>query len=739
MRVGVLHRPAGERAGGLGGAVLAGLGSVSTAWVVVMDGDLQHPPELAARLATIGEDRAVDLVVASRNIGAGDSAGLSGRVRHTVSGSATLLGRVLFPRRLGRCTDPLSGFFALRRSAVDLTTLRPDGFKILVEILVRNPWLRLAEVPVRLGQRHAGESKASVGVGLRFGRRLAQLRLGLLIGRLAGSFAADPRGWLTRVIGFGAVGLTGLVVNTVVLWLLHHEALQLPYLLAAALATQVSTAWLFVLTDGIVFRNRRSGTRRGRALRFFAVNNTAMLLRLPVLAALVEWAGTNVLVANALTLVLLFLARFLTVDLAIYGRTEGPTCPRVTDPIRGVVDSVGTGRPVRDCPLRSYLPYRYSIPDVATIGSQIELPELAYFRAQWLGNDTEIQLRVGLTGERRPHRRAQVTQLSGPPSVRYQEHLGRLGANFAVQFGDPMEIVVSPRLARSPHVVYTNVLEALLRFVAVSKGVMLLHSACVEIDGRGVLISARTDTGKTGTVLRLVREYGARFLSDDMTVLHPDGRVGCFPKPLTISRHTLALVHAPELTAREWRWLDLQSRIHSREGRQFALLLSRLNLPIMAVNALAQRVVPPPKYPVDQLQPCSVARRSQVTDLFLIERGEFGAGELGTAEVMAALLANTEDAYQFPPFRQLAPSIVIGQDDHAELRRREQQILASAISGIPARWVGTPDFSWAPEIARQLAVESGGATVPVLPPPAVVRPPTPTRDELPSVSAAGSS
>lgn len=189
----------------------------------------------------------------------------------------------------------------------------------------------------------------------------------------------------------------------------------------------MSTAWLFALTDGIVFRHRRSGTRRGRALRFFTVNNTAMLLRLPVLAALVEWAGMNVLVANALTLVLLFLARFLTVDVTIYGRTEAPTCPRVTDPIRGIVDSVGTGRPVRDCPLRSYLPYRYSIPDVATIGSQIELPELAYFRAQWLGNDTEIQLRVGLTGERRPHRRAQVTQLSGPPSVRYQEHLGGSG------------------------------------------------------------------------------------------------------------------------------------------------------------------------------------------------------------------------------------------------------------------------------------------------------------------------
>ena len=51
---------------------------------------------------------------------------------------------------------------------------------------------------------------------------------------------------------------------------------------------------------------------------------------------------------------------------------------------------------------------------------------------------------------------------------------------------------------------------------------MLLHSACLELDGRGILLSARTDTGKTGTVLRLLRDT-ARFLSDDMTIVDADG------------------------------------------------------------------------------------------------------------------------------------------------------------------------------------------------------------------------
>ena len=89
---------------------------------------------------------------------------------------------------------------------------------------------------------------------------------------------------------------------------------------------------------------------------------------------------------------------------------------------------------------------------------------------------------------------------------------------------------------------YTNILEPLLRFVMVSRGRMLLHSACVELGGTGVMLSALTDTGKTGTVLRLLREHGGRFLSDDMTVIDADGNASWFPKPLTISAHTLRAV-----------------------------------------------------------------------------------------------------------------------------------------------------------------------------------------------------
>ncbi|MBP2323492.1 putative flippase GtrA [Kibdelosporangium banguiense] len=681
----ILREP-GERHGGLGGAVLAGLAQARGTWAVVLDGDLRHPPALAPQLAEIGRSRGVDVVIAT--------------CRHVVPVLSTVIAKAVFPRRLGQPSDPLSGFFAVRRATLDLDRLRPAGFKILMEILVRHPGLRIAEVPFGMERRPAGRRKASPREGMTFVRHLVRLRTSLSSRQATSS----PKGRLLHAGAFGLVGLSGLVVNMAVLWLLYDHLLSLHYLVAATLATEASTTWLFVLTDTLVYRGAKPGTMVSRAVRFFLLNHALLALRLPVLALLVDGIGLGVLLSNAFTLGLLFLVRLLVADWAIYGRGEPEAEQSAREATRVIVEvtpapRVSVGITLKRSPdLARYLPYRYCIPGVATIGSQVRLAELEYFRAQWLDNDTEIQIRVGPAGRRHPLPRAVVTQLACPPAIEYSEHLGRFGANFRISLGDPIEVVVSPSLARSPHVVYTNILEALLRFVAVSRGAMLLHSACLELDGTGVLISAKTDTGKTGTVLRLVRERGAKFLSDDMIVLYPDGRAGCFPKPLTISHHTLRAVQSDELTRREWRRLWLQSLLHSRTGRQFGLALSHLNVPIMGANALTQRIVPPPKYAVDRLLPCEILPESRLTELFVIERGAYAVSDMSPEDAMSTLLSNTEDAYQFPPFRQLAPSIVIGEDDHLALREKERQILAAAVRRIRARSLATPGFSWADEI-----------------------------------------
>lgn len=699
----LIHREPGERHGGLGGAVLAGLAQAFGEWVVVMDGNLRHPPELAPRLADVGRSRDVDVVIATRFAGSGD-ASTAGTSRHLLSTLCSATAKAVFPRRLGQPSDPMSGFFAVRQAALDLDQLRPAGTKILMETLVRHPRLRVAEVPFEMEQRHAGRAKASLREGVTFVRHLVRLRMSLLGHQVARSVTASPSGWLLRAVVFGLVGLSGLSVNMAVLWLLYEH---LHYLPAAVLATEASTTWLFILTETLVYRHAKAGTTASRAVRFFLFNHALLALRLPVLALLVDGIGIGVLPSNALTLGLLFVVRFLVADSAIYGRGE-LAHESAREPIRVVVEVARSTCLRRPADLARYLPYRYHVPDVATIGSQVHLAELEYFRAQWLGNDTEIQVRIGTVGNRLPVSRAVLTQLACPPTIGYAEHLGRFGANFRVLLDNPIEVVVSPSLGRSPHVVYTNLLEALLRFVAVSRGVVLLHSACLEIDGTGVLISARTDTGKTGTVLRLIREHGAKFLSDDMTVLYRDGRVGCFPKPLTISRHTLRAVRSDELTRQERRRLGLQSRLHSREGRQFGLALSRLNVPIMGANALIQRIVPPPKYAVDRLVPCEIVPESKMTELFVLERGPHALTELSPADAMSTLLANTEDAYLFPPFHQLSSSIVLGRDDLRALREKEREILAAAVGGIRARRLATPDYTWADEIPGLLAQSPAG-------------------------------
>ncbi len=174
--VDVVHREPGHRDGGLSGAVLEGFRRARCEWLAVMDSDLQHPPEAVGSLYAMAQSDGADIVCATRNTGGGRRDGL-GAARDVISRSFTTFARRAFPRRLHGVSDPMSGFFLVRRSAVDPDTLRPTGFKILLEILVRTPGLRRSEVAYEFAPRHAGASKASLREGVLYLRHLARLRL----------------------------------------------------------------------------------------------------------------------------------------------------------------------------------------------------------------------------------------------------------------------------------------------------------------------------------------------------------------------------------------------------------------------------------------------------------------------------------------------------------------------------------------------------------------------------------
>ncbi len=690
----MLHREPSERLGGLGGAVVAGLRLAQGRVVVVMDGDLQHPPETIPELLEPIERGDADLVVASRYRDNGQAAGLANRSRVGVSHAATKLTKTAFPRRLQDVSDPMSGFFALRMSAIDVDSLRPVGFKILLEAVARCR-LRVAEVGFTFAPRNAGESKASLHEGLRFASHLARLRVSTLF---------TPR--QIRAAGFAAVGATGLVVNTIAFWFLLR--LHLPYLAAAVVSTQVSTTWNFIGMELFVFSGRKNRGLWGRYWRFCLLNNTVMLARLPLLAFLVAVLHTPKTLANVITLLAVFVVRFGISDRFIYeGEGEKKMVHVATPstkvgPIEIAVEDVDPL--TAESKVVTSFRYFYDLHGIVTIGSDTALPELTYFlQPKGVGEGTapDVAITVGSVGKAR--KRTRMVRSSDGRTIRWEEHFGRGSANFSIHFGKQIQVTASKALARSPHVLYTNVVEALLRFVFVERGYMLLHAACMDVDGRGIMLSARTDTGKTGTVLKLLRTSEGRFLSDDMTIIDSAGNAKCFPKPLTISEHTLRAVDAGDLTRLEWAKLRFQSRLHSKEGRGFAMKLAEHNVPIMTINGWTQRIIPPPKYMVQRLVACELTSATTIDQLYIIERGAPHHSMVPQSQAIVELLENTEDAYGFPPYRYLAEALTVSGLSYDELRERERLILVSAMESVQIHRLGSDNFTWAEQISEAVA------------------------------------
>lgn len=168
-------RPPGQRPGGLGGAVLLGFSQALAPVCVVMDADLQHPPEQLETLLGVSRT-GVDFVIASRYVEGGGDEGLGGWYRHAVSTLATWVAKLVLRPELAGISDPMSGFFLVRRSCLDLPSLHPRGFKLLLELLAYHPRATVAEVPYTFEARRSGQSKAGFKEGLTYLSRLAELR-----------------------------------------------------------------------------------------------------------------------------------------------------------------------------------------------------------------------------------------------------------------------------------------------------------------------------------------------------------------------------------------------------------------------------------------------------------------------------------------------------------------------------------------------------------------------------------
>lgn len=230
---------------GLAGACIEGVLASSGSVVAVIDGDLQHDesilPEML-RHVRLG----ADLVVGTRFAeGADVGDGLTAS-RLTGSQLASATARVTLGVHL---SDPMSGFFMIRREAFD--EIAPDlsvqGFKVLLDVVASNRAstrrpLSIVEAPYRFRRRQSGESKLDALVVIDY--------LGLLLAKLSGDRLS------IRFILFVMVGTSGLLVHLIALRFFLDVAV-LPFDWAQAAAAYAAMTWNFALNNRLTYRDRR--------------------------------------------------------------------------------------------------------------------------------------------------------------------------------------------------------------------------------------------------------------------------------------------------------------------------------------------------------------------------------------------------------------------------------------------------------------------------------------------------
>ena len=190
---------------GLSTAVIRGWQAAKGEIFGVIDADLQHPPAVLLQMLAAMKKEEVDMVVASRHVEGGGVSDWS-FIRRFLSRGAQTLGLIILPGVVGRVSDPMSGYFMIRRKALVGKTMHPLGYKILIETLGRGNIRKVAEVGYVFHERLEGESKVTWQQYVDYLRHLIRLRLDL---------------WrVGRFLRFGIVGFSGVFVDMAVLYLL---------------------------------------------------------------------------------------------------------------------------------------------------------------------------------------------------------------------------------------------------------------------------------------------------------------------------------------------------------------------------------------------------------------------------------------------------------------------------------------------------------------------------------------
>ena len=293
-------RRQGER--GLSTAVIRGWQIAQGRILAVMDADLQHPPEVVANLSK-EMLRGADIGIASRHVEGGGVSDWS-LARRIISRGAQMIGFMLLPEVIGRISDPMSGFFMIRRSSIQDRKLSPLGYKILVEVLGRGKVSWISEVPYTFRERVEGSSKLTNRIYLEYFQHLFRLRLYLL--------------QISSFFRFCVVGASGVVVDMSLLFLLSDPkmlgwGLTRSKILAAEAALLNNFIWNDAWTFGDIAKHQNTlGQRVKRFLKFNAICSLGIIFNVVIINIEFNFFHMNRYLANLIAIGLVTLWNYKT-------------------------------------------------------------------------------------------------------------------------------------------------------------------------------------------------------------------------------------------------------------------------------------------------------------------------------------------------------------------------------------------------------------------------------------------
>ena len=283
---------------GLSTAVIRGWQAARGEILGVIDADLQHPPEILLQLW--GEmTKGAELAVASRNVEGGGVSEWS-IVRRFLSRGAQVLGLVILPEVIGRLSDPMSGYFMVRRSAIVNQPLSPVGYKILIEVAARGRIRWIAETGYVFRERVAGASKVTWKQYIEYIQHLITLRLSL---------------WpVARFLRFGLVGFSGVFVDMGIFYVLRTIlglALTRSAIFSSEIAIINNFLWNDLWTFGDISRKQQGVRKRFRRfLKFNLVCLAGLILNVLIVNFLFNIVHVNEYLAKLIAIAMITFLNF---------------------------------------------------------------------------------------------------------------------------------------------------------------------------------------------------------------------------------------------------------------------------------------------------------------------------------------------------------------------------------------------------------------------------------------------